>query len=843
MAAGTFNLKRFFVAKAAALQEASRILSPRGEGAQASIPILGDTIGYAADLDARVHEARTVTTNGVVKRLPAHMKVATVDIGPALDASTGGELSPSTIRASILAQHGEAARAAILHRDGPEPIVVVMLEPEDQQFRARRAFDPLWRETSVKVGVSGSAVSQAGDVGEKVSRGRIREGSNESEEEISISVKIVNDEESSPEISKSYSLDDCASNSKPIQHGRMHDHFRVTAHAGDRIAPESDIPSPAINHVNLLSHSESFTRIDNSLDQANQSPDRAASPGPSKQRDLLAVERRNEGGSELVVGRDSCQDRFEQSIEICVARGGHFQHAQAIKQRGGQVADLIASGQPRDTADISLRLETRVLVGSGGLRFEHRKQGIPEPTVIRTGRGFLQFIDLHQGVGTTGPSYRHDRMRRFRCRPTAVEATQRCAGVARRIDSPQPQPEMEGNPGDEAGLAGSRRADQQGRPERGVLTSDQVGQKPVDRNLSVRKFEDEPRAHGCEIRHGDQRERLADDVLITAGNGFAAVTPGLLDRRNDEDVAFGHFRRWGNGIRQLWHGVDGRRLLAPARLAFFEELSLDLLPSAPLPRRRAVCDGSCQDLPNGYERVDECHVAGEGIIGAAGQGGRSGDGAARLLGERQKRVRERVVPSCLQRDSEIGRAGNVRIGTLPSDASDSEARLRLGQRCNPLPEVENRFALQPQGLGQARCSSAIIAGAGQQHRDIGQRPRHRLIVLHGPHVEEPDQSGSSGYPSTVTPQTGFRRGRPDPGGDQRLGIRGEGGDLEGEFGASRNHAQILSEAGAQAARKHRLEQATCRLGVDLQGRGCRRVRPRSQAERASRLTRIMTAAA
>ncbi|MEE7493269.1 hypothetical protein MOTC310_23545 [Methylobacterium oryzae] len=136
MAAGTFDLKRFFVAKAAALQEVPRILSPRGEGAQASITILGDPIGYAADLDARVHEARTVTTNGVVKRLPAHMKVATFDIGPALDASTGGELTPSTIRASILAQHGEAACAAVLHRDGPEPIVVVMLEPDDQQFRA-----------------------------------------------------------------------------------------------------------------------------------------------------------------------------------------------------------------------------------------------------------------------------------------------------------------------------------------------------------------------------------------------------------------------------------------------------------------------------------------------------------------------------------------------------------------------------------------------------------------------------------------------------------------------------------------------------------------------------------
>ena len=265
MAAGTFNLKRFFVAKAAALQEASRILSPRGEGAQASIPILGDTIGYAADLDARVHEARTVTTNGVVKRLPAHMKVATVDIGPALDASTGGELSPSTIRASILAQHGEAARAAILHRDGPEPIVVVMLEPEDQQFRARRAFDPLWRETSVKVGVSGSAVSQAGDVGEKVSRGMIRCDSSESEEKISISVIIVNDDKNSTEIYKNYSLDNCARKSQPIQYGRMHDHCTVMAHAVDRIEPESDVPSPAIDHVNLLSHSESFARIDNSL--------------------------------------------------------------------------------------------------------------------------------------------------------------------------------------------------------------------------------------------------------------------------------------------------------------------------------------------------------------------------------------------------------------------------------------------------------------------------------------------------------------------------------------------------------------------------------------------------
>ncbi len=251
-------------------------------------------------------------------------------------------------------------------------------------------------------------------------------------------------------------------------------------------------------------------------------------------------------------------------------------------------------------------------------------------------------------------------------------------------------------------------------------------------------------------------------------------------------MALGHFRTWGIGVRHLCRRLDGCRLLAPARLVL-DELSLDLLPPAPLSRRRAVCDRPCQGLPEGYERVDERDVAGKGIVGATGQGRGRSDGATRLFGECQKRICERVVPSCLQGDSEISRPGDIRIRARLRDASESEARLRLGQSCEPFPETENRFAFQPEWLGQARGSSAIIAGAGQQRCDIGQRPRHRLIALHGQHVEEPYQGGSSGDPSTVTPQNTVRRSPcRDPGRDQDLGIRGEGGDLEGEFRTGRD---------------------------------------------------------
>ncbi len=110
--------------------------------------------------------------------------------------------------------------------------------------------------------------------------------------------------------------------------------------------------------------------------------------------------------------------------------------------------------------------------------------------------------------------------------------------------------------------------------------------------------------------------------------------------------------------------------------------------------------------------MDECHIAGEGVIDATGQGGSRSDGAARLLGKCQKRILERVVPSCLQGDSEIGRPGYIRIGARFGNASESEARLRLGQGCEPFPKVENRFAFLPKGL--AKRAAALRSSPAQE---------------------------------------------------------------------------------------------------------------------------------
>jgi transposase-like protein len=163
MSPGHLDAKRRFVAKCEASAQISEVLSVRGQGAWASITLLGDPVGYAADLCARVGAARTETKTGVTKILPAHMKIAAVDTGLAVDPHTGAVLSPETIRASLVARYGAAARAAVLHREGATPSFVVVLEPEDQRFRAREAFDPRWRPASCAIEVDGGASGQGSD--------------------------------------------------------------------------------------------------------------------------------------------------------------------------------------------------------------------------------------------------------------------------------------------------------------------------------------------------------------------------------------------------------------------------------------------------------------------------------------------------------------------------------------------------------------------------------------------------------------------------------------------------------------------------------------------------------
>lgn len=119
------QLTRDFIAKGA-VPELVEELALRGSGSNASVLLFGD-LGYAANLAERVFAAKARDTNGLLKRLPVHMKVLVRDTGDATDPLTGEVLSPDHLRASLSAQYANLLRTAVMHLDGPRPTVIIVL--------------------------------------------------------------------------------------------------------------------------------------------------------------------------------------------------------------------------------------------------------------------------------------------------------------------------------------------------------------------------------------------------------------------------------------------------------------------------------------------------------------------------------------------------------------------------------------------------------------------------------------------------------------------------------------------------------------------------------------------
>jgi len=140
------NIVMRFVDRSRAETAIAEAITSRGVGARASRVLIGTPASLWTHLAIRLDQARLVTCHGVAKRLASTQKVVATAIatGPADPAALQDWIVAVMVGLQI--RYGNRLEAAVLHRDGPLPVIVAVIVPADPALRARRELDPGFRE-------------------------------------------------------------------------------------------------------------------------------------------------------------------------------------------------------------------------------------------------------------------------------------------------------------------------------------------------------------------------------------------------------------------------------------------------------------------------------------------------------------------------------------------------------------------------------------------------------------------------------------------------------------------------------------------------------------------------